>query len=267
MKLMWLTDLHLDRADDKSRNAFYNTLAKINADAVVVTGDISDAKFLPVHLMELSQACAPRPVNIVLGNHEFFGSCFSDVDRTVAAVCKEQENLRHLGHGEIVSLGNGSAMVGHRGWADGRAGLGVRTHVHSRDHTSIADFRGCSRGAVFGRMAELGRQSANYLRAVLPRALARHRNVWVATHVPPIYQAAHFSGGRCLPPYQPHFVNQAMGGVLFGIANSYPKNRITVLAGHTHTKCSVSFGNNITVHVGAAAPGNPKVQEIFSFCG
>jgi len=50
MKLMWLTDLHLDEATEKRRFEFYSRLRNENCDAVVITGDISDASGLPGHL-------------------------------------------------------------------------------------------------------------------------------------------------------------------------------------------------------------------------
>ena len=69
MKLMWLTDLHLDEVDEKRRFEFYSRLCNEDCDAVVITGDISDASGLPGHLRELGQTFGSRPVCFVLGNH------------------------------------------------------------------------------------------------------------------------------------------------------------------------------------------------------
>lgn len=164
MKLLWLTDLHLDKTERKRRTLFYAMLRRMSADAVVITGDISDARYLPGHLRELGQACAPRPVYFVLGNHDFYGSGFADVDRAVAAVCKEKPNLHHLGQGEIIRLGAHDALVGHRGWADGRAGWGSRSPVWNPDHSAIDDFRSLSRRILWSRVEELGKASGKYHR-------------------------------------------------------------------------------------------------------
>ena len=264
MKLLWATDLHLDRADDKNRKVFFNMLAKTNADAVVVTGDISDARLLPVHLRELGRALEPRPVYFVLGNHDFFGSGFDDVDRAVSAVCQEQANLRHLGHGEIIPLVNGSALVGHRGWADGRAGGGARSVIHSPDHDLIGDFRGLSKRAVFGKMEELGRASGQYIREVLPYALRCYEQVWMATHVPPFTWAANYNGKPCGGHHLPHYSNLSAGCAIKGISKHFPKSRLTVLCGHTHSPARVRISEQVQVLAGEARPGHPQVQRVFA---
>ena len=69
MKLMWLTDLLLDEVDEKRRFEFYSRLRNEDCDAVVITGDISNASQLPGHLRELGQMFGTRPVYFVLGNH------------------------------------------------------------------------------------------------------------------------------------------------------------------------------------------------------
>ena len=263
MKLLWLTDLHLDRADDKNRKVFYNTLARTNADAVVITGDISDAAGLPGLLRDLGQTFGARPVNFVLGNHEFYGSCFSDVDQAVAAVCKEQSNLQHLGHGEIIPLADGSALVGHRGWADGRAGWSNRSAVYNPDHTSIADLCGLSKRAVFGRMEELGKASGQYFRDVLPYALRCYERVWVATHVPPFTQAAFYNGQLCGRHHQPYYTNWSAGCAIQGISKHFPKSRMTVLCGHTHSPAHVRISEQVQVLAGEARPGWPQAQKVF----
>jgi Icc-related predicted phosphoesterase len=263
MKVMWLTDLHLDRADDKNRKAFYERLRGQSADAVAITGDISDARLLPVHLRKLGEACAPRPVYFVLGNHDFFGSCFFDVEQVVSSVCKEQENLRHLGHGEIVPLGNGAALVGHRGWADGRAGWGARSVIHSPDHDLIGDFRALSKRAVFGRMEELGKASGQYFREVLPYALRCYEQVWMATHVPPFTWAAHYNGKPCGGHHLPHYSNLSAGCAINGICKYFPKSRLTVLCGHTHSPARVRISEQVQVFAGKARPGHPQVQSVF----
>jgi len=263
MKLLWLTDLHLDRVEDKPRMEFYKRLRSEQFDAAVITGDISTAQFLQGHLRELGQVCAPKPVYFVLGNHDFYGSSFDAVDRAVADVCKEQMNLRHLGQGEIIPLVDGEALVGHRGWADGRAGWGESTFVRNRDRRWISDFRGLSKNAMFGRMADIGRESARHFREVLPYALQCHRSVWVATHVPPFASAAIYRGKPCDRGRQPHFVNFAAGGVLAGIARQHPRSRLTVLCGHTHSRAQVTVSEQVRVIAGEARKGWPQMQRIF----
>ena len=264
MKLLWLTDLHLDRTDEKRRESFFRMLRGKSADAVVITGDISDARLLPGHLRELGQVCSPRPVYFVLGNHDFYGSSFDDVDQSVVSVCKEQANLRHLGQGEIIRLGSHDALIGHRGWADGRAGWGMRSFTSNPDYNSIRDFRGRSRSSSFGLMEKLGRTSGNYFREVLPYALSCYSRVWLATHVPPFTWAAFYDGKPCDWQRQPFFSNISAGGVIRAIARNYHGRHLTVLCGHTHSPAAVKVGGNIEVFAGGVSPGAPDIQRIFS---
>ncbi len=263
MKVMWLTDLHLDSARDEHCRAFFRRLRNADFDAAVITGDISTSEKLPGHLLELGRACAPRPVYFVLGNHDFIGSSFADVDRAVARVCAGQNNLRHLGYGEIVPLGGDVALIGCRGWPDGRAGWGSRSVVKSPDCEGIADFRGLSKPAVFERMEDLGKASGRYFRETLPYALQCYRHVWIATHVPPFTQAAFYDGKPCGRHHLPHFTNWSAGSAIQGIARSYPKNRITVLCGHTHSGAVVDIAEGLEVRAGSARPGWPMAQQSF----
>lgn len=263
MKLLWLTDLHLDRVEDKPRMDFYNQLREVGPDAVVITGDISTARLLTSHLRELGQTFGTRPVNFVLGNHDFFGSSFDDVDRAVADVCKEQKNLRHLGHGEIVPLADGSALVGHRGWADGRAGWGSRSVIRSPDHDLIGDFRGLSKLAIFNRMEELGKASGAYVREVLPYALRCYDHIWLATHVPPFTWAAFYDGKPCGGHHLPHYSNLSAGCAINGLSKHFPKSKMTVLCGHTHSSADVTISRQVRIIAGQARPGHPRIQRVF----
>ena len=264
MKLLWLTDLHLDKVGDESRAAFYRRLRQENADAAVITGDVSESRHLSSHLRELARALEPVNVFFVLGNHDFYWSSFCEVERIVSSACKDHGNLCHLGEGEIIPLANDTALVGHRGWADGRAGWGERSLVRNPDHECIRDFQHVSRRAVFERMADLGRVSAGYFRDVLPYALKCHRRVFIATHAPPFAQAATYNGKRCGPGHLPHYVNMSAGGAIAGIAKFHPKNKVTVLCGHTHSRICVDVAPNIRVRAGQAQPGSCAVECAFS---
>ena len=266
MKLMWLTDLHLDEVDEKRRFEFYSRLRNEDCDAVVITGDISYASRLPGHLRELGQTFETQPVYFVLGNHDFYGSCFSDVDHAVADVCKEQKNLRHLGQGEIIPLAGGSALVGHRGWADARAGWGRRTMISNPDHKKIEDLCGLPEQDVFDKLAELGKESANYFRDVLPYALQCYEHVWVATHVPPFKWAAFYDGKPCERTRLPHFTNLSAGCAIGGISKRFPESRLSVLCGHTHSMARVMISEKVQVLAGEAKPGWPRVQMVFEVC-
>jgi Icc protein len=264
MRLLWLTDLHLDRAPAKVREQFYHRLKSAAFDAAVITGDISCGHGIEMHLAEIARATVPKMVYFVLGNHDFYESSFSEVQRRIENICATNGNLRQLGHREVVRLGGDNALIGHQGWADGRAGWGSRSLARNPDFYSIEDFRGLPREEAFGRMRELGNASAQYFRNSLPYALACHRHVWIATHVPPFSQAAFYDGQPCDRLRQPFFSNITAGSVIRGIAERFPDRRVTVLCGHTHCPAAVRPTDNIDVIVGAARPGTPDFQHVFS---
>lgn len=264
MKLLWLTDLHLDRATPEAREQFYLRLNKEVYDAAVITGDIACGNTIDGHLGDLAQAANPRPVYFLLGNHDFYGSSFSDVQERVERVGAQHDNLHQLGHGEIIALGNDDVLIGHQGWADGRAGWGSRSLVRNPDFHAIRDFRDLTPKEAFARVNELGRESARYFRELLPYTLTCHRRVWVATHVPPFPNAAYFNGKPCDSLRRPFYTNVSAGRVIRGIAARFPDRQIKILCGHTHCRAAVQAASNINVLVGAARTGRPDFQMIFS---
>jgi 3',5'-cyclic-AMP phosphodiesterase len=261
-KLIWLTDLHLDRAEERERQALYQSIRSTPAERVVITGDISTAEMLPLHLRQLAAAASPRSIYFVLGNHDFYGSSFAAVESMVAGVCKAHDNLCRLGHGELIRLTDDTALVGHDGCGDGRMGWGRHTLARNPDFDAIEDFKGLSRKDQFDLLGKLGAESARYLRSVLPYTLTCYEHVFVATHVPPFTAGACFGKRPCDYLRQPFYVNIAMGGFLLRLAESFPTKRITVLAGHTHCAAKVQARPNLELRVGGAKPGNPKLQPL-----
>ena len=122
IKIAWMTDLHLDRATNKTRLKFLTQLSTADFECAVVTGDISESERLVDDLSSLTEACGKRKIYFVLGNHDFFGSTFQAVDHEVSQLCHRTSNLVHLGNGTFQKLSPSLGLLGHRGWADARAG-------------------------------------------------------------------------------------------------------------------------------------------------
>lgn len=257
-----MTDLHLDQADEAQRGQLLDRLRTEQYNAAVLTGDISIASRLTDDLATLAEACSPRMLYFVLGNHDFHGSSFDAVDEKVARVCAGR-NLHHLQCEEVIDLGSGSALVGHRGWADARAGYGKRTRIPPRDALCIQDFAGKPDGEVFDRMEALGDASARSFRHVLPYALTCYSEVWVATHVPPFAESAHYNGHPCGPLHAPHYTNLAVGKVIRGVAGHFGRKRLRVLCGHTHCPVVYRPSESLEVHTGRVLLGRPGVQRVF----
>jgi len=257
-KIIWLSDLHLDQARDNVRQDFYHRLSKAPGEVVVITGDISNSRHLCAHLLELGEACGKRPIFFVLGNHDYYGSSFAQVHSEVDSLCKKQKNLHHLSDGAIIPLGDHEALVGHGGWADGRAGHGAASRVRNPDFWSVGDFRNKNWKSCYGLMGSLGKESAACFRRTLPYALSCYRHVWVATHVPPFTQAAWWNGKHCNYDFQPHYCNVSLGNTLWGMSTAFPESTMSVLSGHTHSEISLSLRTNLSVHTAGSTPGNPR---------
>lgn len=260
MKLAFATDLHLNKANHSRSKAFYQKLTGDHPDAVVIAGDISEARMLPFHLSEIARVCAPKPVYFVLGNHDFYGSSFVAMDRAVTECCHRHGNLQHLGQGEVIRLSPNVGLIGHRGWADGRAYGGKWTSQRNPDREGIRELRGHSTFDTLRKMKMLGLDSGRYFRTILPYALTAYQHVVIVTHVPPFAQAVRFNGRPCDAELLPHYANVSAGGVILRIGEHFPRAKITVLCGHSHHGHTVRVADNIEVRVGRARNGHPAIQ-------
>ena len=262
-QLLWISDIHLDQAQDEEKRRFFDKLATSRCDAILITGDITTSANTARDLSEISRAAGTTPVMFVLGNHDYFGSSFEMVDRKVAELCKQYQNLVHLGDGEIIQLSAKTALIGHRGWFDGQAGAGARTRVGSADRYHIDDFKNLNKAQYFQKLRDLGVQSADYFRRVLPAALQRFQTVLLATHVPPFTQALRHRGSYCEWDRQPFFSNRSGGNAIIGISRtrSFASRQVIVYSGHGH--CYSKFqSDNVEIRVAGAQPGFPALNGL-----
>lgn len=258
-ELAWLTDLHLDATSAARREEFYFQMRKSTAIRFLITGDISRANLLPRHLQELAWAAGNRAIYFTLGNHDFYGASFRTVDQAVSAVCQNRTNLHHLNGSQVIRLDTDTALIGHRGWADGRMGWAERSYARNPDFEAIEDFRGLKPEEAFSLLRKLGSNSASCLRSRLPYALQCYSRVIIATHVPPFTVAARFNGKPCDWLRQPHYCNIALGAMILRIAARFPQKEVLILSGHAHSEARVQIAENVTVLTGAARTGYPSV--------
>lgn len=263
--VLWLGDLHLDRASQRQRDILFDRISKTESNCVVVSGDISSSRHLHVHLEQLSAACAPRPVHFVTGNHDYHGSGINEVEGGLTALCGSHEYLNHLDGKSIIPLGGGVGLIGIRGWADLRAGYGHETVIDSPDRHAIRDFQGLTRDQALRKMTELGKESARAIRKVLPLALTQFRHVVIVTHVPPFPGAVTYDGRPCGRAHLPHFTNLSIGMAILGISRAFPERQITILAGHAHTRFMAEIRPNLSIRVGEARTGRPSVFGLIRF--
>lgn len=249
-QLLWLTDLHLERLLPRELKAFHEALSLSSCQTIVITGDISHARRVVEDLGGLSNRLPSKKIYFVLGNHDFFGGSVKDIERAVSDLCKKRSNLIHLDGTQIIPITKETALIGHRGWADCRAGLGDQSRVYCADFHMIEELRG-DRKQAFKMVHHFGVESARRIRNILPRSLSSFSRVILATHVPPFRQALRFGRSKPAPWCYPHFVNISVGGAIGGIAKEFPNKQISVLAGHTHTPSLATILPNLTIKVGA----------------
>jgi Icc protein len=260
-RLAWVSDLHFDSLFANERARFIASLRQLKANALVVTGDISTSRGMGDALAVLAEM--GMPVYFVTGNHDYYCGSFAETDAQISAICQAHPRLARLGQGEIVPLTNDSVLVGHGGWGDGQAGLGIRTPLWINDAVFIDDLK-LQKEKLFARLKQLGEDSARYMERVLPIAITQGDHVIIATHVPPFAEAARHDGRPASPDYLPYYVNVTLGETLLKFTAAWPNKRFTVLAGHTHEACDYRASDNLWVRVAGAVYGRPKVEAILS---
>ena len=95
MKLVWITDPHLDFVGELGLLTLAKDIRARRPSALLVSGDLSTANLLPKHLAWLRSAVT-CPVNLVLGNHDFYGGTLAGVDGLVGAFCAQHAKFRYV---------------------------------------------------------------------------------------------------------------------------------------------------------------------------
>ena len=257
-----MSDLHLDQAPTKNCLKLLRDLKNTEYDAAVITGDTAASATLVQHIETLAKACAPRPLYVLHGNHDFYGSSLSTTQTELRKLCHRISNLHHLQDHGSIWLNKHTVLLGHHGWADARCGWGSKTCVRSPDHWCIDDFRKLDQAGRFELMAELGKASTRWIRQNLNAVLRKADTLIIATHVPAFETSAHYNGAPCGPCHSPHYVNSSLGGLLIGTARHNLDKRFTVLSGHTHTEIRENILANLESRVAGAKRGTPRIQGI-----
>jgi 3',5'-cyclic-AMP phosphodiesterase len=260
-RLAWITDPHLNFLEEDEAELFSASLAREEADAFVITGDIGEAPNVALYLHGLDRHL-DRPIYFVLGNHDFYGSSIAAVRRMIQAFTAECPNLHWLPLSGIVPLTEKACLIGHDGWADGRLGDYWGSTIQLNDWRLIAEFAGMDPMARLKKLTLLGDEAAAQLRGLLPEALERFSHVLVATHVPPFRESCWHEGRVSSDAWLPHMTCKAIGDVLAELMTAHPDRHMTVLCGHSHGQGEALVLPNLRVLTGGAIYGAPKLQKI-----
>ncbi len=262
----WWTDPHFELLAETQRKQVLDAWSKASTDCAIVTGDISHGSSTLGWLRQLAEVFE-RTIYFVLGNHDFYGTSITRQREAVRQLCDEVENLVYLTQGDVVSLTERTALVGHDGWGDMREGDWEGTGVRPPDLDEIKELIEVAgdRLLLCQRLRQLGDEAAEHLARALPKALADHERVIVASHVPPFREASWYEGENSTAPWLPFFCCRAVGDTLLGMAERYSDREVSVLCGHCHGTGEASVRENLHVTTGGAEPCSPQVQGIVEF--
>ncbi len=264
MKLAWLTDIHLDFLSLEAVERFAAGIAATKADAVAISGDISNGPLLGTHLAILARVI-PSPIYFVLGNHDFYQASLTRIADEVRGLCERESRLIWLRDAGVVRLAEDVALIGHDGWYDGRHGSYWKTNVALNDFHLIEELRGKHGHDRLRLMQSLADEGAAYLETVLQDAMAACRRIVVVTHVPPFPACATYQGRPSDENWLPFFCCRSIGDVLRKAAAARPDREVLVLCGHSHGGSDVEILPNLRVRTGEAEYRRPVVQDVLDF--
>ena len=258
MRIAWGSDVHFDFVDRPQVVEWAREIAEAGAEALLLGGDIANARSLADWLELVQSELAPRPVYFVLGNHDYYHGSIASVRASARA-----SSARWLAEGEPVLLDATSALVGVGGWGDARTGNFLQSPVVLNDYRLIEDLaRAGSRAALLPLLLAEGAREAAALKGPLTAALAARERVLVLTHVPPFREACWHEGKTSDDDWAPGFVCGAVGEVLLEAARAHPARELVVFCGHTHSPGRAELAPNLVVHTLGAEYGAPAFVTI-----
>jgi 3',5'-cyclic-AMP phosphodiesterase len=260
-RICWLTDIHLNFLLSEQVREFLLSLARLRADAVVVSGDIAEAHNVCDYLERMRELVG-APIYFVLGNHDFYRGSIVDVRRRATELCAVQSGLAYLTASDVILLSPRTTLVGHDGWADGREGDYAGSLVSMMDYTLIAELSNLTKTARWNVLKSLGDEAAEHARRVLPMAFDQSDQALFVTHVPPLREACWYEGRHSDDHWAPHFTCRALGDALIELMRARPEKKLTVLCGHTHGQGQCQPLPNLTIFTGGAEYGQPAVQRM-----
>ncbi len=261
MRIAWITDPHLNHCSLPAWERLIDQVELAVCDGVLITGDVSEGEDVVFQLQRLAGAIA-SPIYFVLGNHDFYYSSLDRTRRAVSAAAAAHPLLHYLHDLSSIELSPTIAMVGIDGWGDATQGDYEHSIVRLNDFRLIDDFWDAPTKTWRGKLASLGKDSADRLRAKLTTACTRYKTVMVATHVPPFRESCWYEGRTTDDHWAPFFVCGQVGDALRAAAHSHPSTMIEVYCGHTHHGGVARIADNLKVITGAADYGHPIVQSV-----
>ncbi len=260
MKLVWVSDVHLNFLSPDQRFEFYGRVKEAEGDQVIISGDIAESQNV-VSILEEMQAAVGIPVNFVLGNHDYY--CCSNV----ANVKKSVKHLNWLPQAPV-ELTRDTIMIGVDGWGDCRNGDYENSNIIMNDWVYIKDLkRAYLQGMDKLKVAlqELADKDARSLKRQVNAALKKgiYSKIIIVSHVPAFEEASMYAGRKSTPSGLPFYSSKCLGDAILPLAKSHPHIDFLWLSGHTHNRAKYKPCNNMTVKVAKAEYFYPQVEQVF----
>lgn len=256
---IWATDIHLDHLENAEIFEFMDSVNSADPDGLLLCGDIATASSIEP-MLELMDEHVMCPVYFVLGNHDFYGGSIENIRKLVSKRCKTLKNTCYLTGKNVVTFTKETALIGHDGWYDGRAGNYMASPIALKDYYLIEDFMPLHKAARAQKMLSLADDGNQVLVKRLQSAFHKANLVILVTHVPPFREASRFNNQVSNDDWAPHFVNQGLGEKLVATMKEWPSKRLLVLCGHSHHEADILPLENLRVLCGKATYGRPQIQ-------
>lgn len=258
MKIVWLTDCHLEWLNQSSRKDFFEEIANSHPEVVLIGGDICNFDTLEPWLVKLYKKVLV-PIYFCLGNHDYYNSSIYEVREIARNINMNQAQISWLPAVDVVQLDDNTGLIGHDCWGDGRAGSFYNSPLSLNDFRFIKDLSGLRKHDQLEKIRQLGSEAAEYLEIVAEKAAKRFEKVIVLTHVPPFPKACLFMGQPSVDGL-PFFCAKAAGDALIRVATNNPQTQFLVLSGHTHDAAEVQITGNLRIIVAGASYGHPEFR-------
>jgi predicted MPP superfamily phosphohydrolase len=267
MKLVWLTDIHLNFLDGNARQKFYQGILQNNFNALLISGDIAEAPSLANILKEMAEKIN-KPLYFVLGNHDYYRGEINAIHGEMKKLTEAERLLYWLPASGMQVLDKNTILVGQDGWADGRLGDYQNSRVALNDSRMIADLfqeKILGKFQLLEKMQQLADADAMRLQNDLEETISQKpQKIIVLTHVPPFKEACFHKGEISGDDWLPYFSSKVIGDVLTAVAQQNPEIEFLVLCGHTHSEAKFQPISNLIVEVGRAEYYQPTIQKVIS---
>lgn len=275
MKLTLCTDIHLNFLEIDAITKFSDTVFRAGSDAVLITGDISEADKLSHHL-KIFAAIVDKPIYFVLGNHDYWHDGFSQAAEAMGQLSKDNPDIVWLQDRGVVPLTPNTALIGVDGWYDAGYGDWMQGALFMNDWNYIKDFASMKipgtygggrpdMGAIISLCRHKASQDASKAEHFIEKAFETHDHVIFATHVPPWLAVAMHRGKNTEFNVQPYYISRTMGNMLEHVMGKQPAGKtLDVFCGHTHSKAEALIAANLKATCLGAEYGHPAISEILN---